>query len=155
MKYLTHFTLVFISFFIFGITFPYTTSLAAPITQCDLNQESFGFELKSYPMEHQEWAMSDISISYRYVDNPKLDPNIYPDFVPIAKKVDQFLKNYPNETDYWEIVNKKLTQFLLNEYPTLSSVRVEIDVQSGSGDEFYPRSSIVTLTRLNSCPLTN
>ena len=155
MKNLIHFTLVFISFFLLEITWADLPASAIQLTQCDLNQESFEFELPSYQIKHQGEAMLDIGINYRYIDNPELDPNVYPDFVPIAKKVDQFLTNYPNETDYWEIVNRNLTQFLLNEYPTLSSIRTNIDIYLGSSNEFYPRSSIVTLTRQDSCPLTN
>ena len=155
MKQLAHFTLVFIGFLLLGLTCLHTPAEAVQITQCDLNQESFEFELPNYHIEHQGEAMLDIKLDYRYVDNPELDPNVYPDFVPIAKKVDQFLANYPNETDYWEIVNRKLTKFLLNEYPTLSSIKTHIDIYIGSSNEFYPRSSIVTLTRENSCPLTN
>jgi hypothetical protein len=67
----------------------------------------------------------------------------YPDFTDILKDIQGFLNNYPNETDYWEILNKKLTQRVLRKYPVLSSVTSEMQV-SPSAMIPYTRSTIVT-----------
>lgn len=76
--------------------------------------------------------------------------------MPIQKYVDNFLVNYPNETDFWEILNKNLVKSLLTEpIPTpygidykladvVDSLTVKIDVESGSSNVNFPRSSIVT-----------
>ncbi|ERT03943.1 hypothetical protein M595_6114, partial [Lyngbya aestuarii BL J] len=118
---------------------------------------SFGFE--GYDIEHQGQGVIDIFVSYDYVEGIGVDdPFEYPEFTQIYNFIDDFLVNYPNETDFWEILNKNLVTELLTEpIPTefgfdyqlgevLDSLTVEIGVQSGSGDVFIPRSSIVTGT---------
>ena len=66
-----------------------------------------------------------------------------------------FLVEYPNETDFWEILNKNLVTELLTEpIPTdngieynldeiLDSLTVDIDIQPGSADIPNSRSSMV------------
>lgn len=48
----------------------------------------------------------------------------YPDFVPIYTSIDSFLTNYPNETDFWEILNKNPIQKVLDENPVLADVAI-------------------------------
>ena len=81
------------------------------------------------------------------------NPFEYPDFIPIAEFINNFLVNYPNETDFWEILNKNLIRTLLTQpIPTpygieynlsdiLDSLTVDIQVQSGSSDFSIPRAS--------------
>jgi hypothetical protein len=71
----------------------------------------------------------------------------YPDFRLIAKDIEMFLTNYPNETDYWEIVNKKITALILKKYSTLVSVTSQIEV-SPTPTIPYLRSSITTRRRI-------
>jgi hypothetical protein len=99
----------------------------------------------------------DLEVSYRYKNGiGKSKLMNYPDFVPIYKFIDNFFVNYPNETDYWEILNKRLVESLLTKpIPTpygiqykladiLDSLTIEIDVKAASSDINIPRSSIVT-----------
>ncbi|MEG4801848.1 hypothetical protein QUB63_22785 [Microcoleus sp. ARI1-B5] len=44
---------------------------------------------------------------------------VYRDLVPSYKTIDNFLANYPKETDFWEVQNKNLTQKLLVQNPAL------------------------------------
>ena len=86
------------------------------------------------------------------------NPFEYPDFIPIAEFINNFLVNYPNETDFWEILNKNLIRTLLTQpIPTpygveynldevLDSLTVDIQVQSGSSDFSIPRASKVVGT---------
>ena len=101
--------------------------------------------LKDFKIDHQgEKNTLNISISYRYVANiPKSE---YPDFRWLAKDVETLLTNYPNEDDYWEIVNKQLTSLLLKKYPALISVTCELKVDP-SQNVPYSRSSRVTRER--------
>ncbi|NES86276.1 MAG: hypothetical protein F6K10_35650 [Moorea sp. SIO2B7] len=135
-----------------------SSALAKPLTsisqECNLHQESFGFEFSDYPIEHQGWALLNISVKYRLKNTREINPDIYPDFVPIAKRIEQFLVEYPNETDYWEVVNRNLAQMLLNEYSDLTSIRIYINVNH-TLNERYTRHSEITLTRPGSCPLTH
>jgi len=107
--------------------------------------EEFSFSLNDFKIDHQgEHNNLNISISYRYVANvTKAD---YPDFRWLAKDVETLLSNYPNEDDYWEIVNKQLTSLLLKKYPALMSLTCELKVDP-SQKVPYTRSSRVTRER--------
>jgi hypothetical protein len=121
--------------------------------------ESWSFALKDYAVEHQGQAVIDLVASYDYVNGIGVDdPFEYPDFTQILNYVEGFLANYPNETDFWEILNKNLvTDLLTQPIPTafgfdyqlaevLDSLTVGIGIQPGSSNVFIPRSSTVTGT---------
>jgi len=107
--------------------------------------EEFSFLIKDFRMDHQGQANNlNISISYRYTANiTKAD---YPDFRWLAKDVETLLSNYPNEDDYWEIVNKQITALLLKKYRGVVAVTCEIKVDPTSVIP-YTRSSRVTRER--------
>ncbi|MEO1402089.1 MAG: hypothetical protein AAFV72_12695 [Cyanobacteria bacterium J06635_1] len=118
--------------------------------------ESWSFALEDYAIEHQGQSLVDITVSYDYVDGiGSDDPFEYPEFLQIYNFIDDFLVNYPNETDFWEILNKNLVTDLLSEpIPTvfgfdyqlsdvLESLTVDIAVAAGSSDIFVPRTSTV------------
>lgn len=126
-------------------------SFAQTATQCQQNQEIFKFQVPTYAMEHQSGAVLNLKVAYRFTPTA-INNNDYPDFVPIRKEIDKFLVNYPNETDYWEIINKKLVHQLLDEYPQMSALQVEINVMP-TPQEPFARSSIVNITRPQGCPL--
>lgn len=124
---------------------PAKTSKARP---APLPVESFYFLMGDYKMEHQgEINTLNIKISYEY--NAGIADNQYPDFIPIRKDADRFLTNYPNETTFWEIVNKELTTMILKTYPALASVTCEIQV-TPSAKYPFTRGSIVTRHRIQS-----
>ncbi len=123
----------------------------------DYSYEGWSFKFDHYAVTHQGKAVLDLEVSYRYkkgIGKSKLMN--YPDFVPIYKFIDNFFVNYPNETDYWEILNKKLVESLLTKpIPTpygmkykladiLDSLTIKIDVKAASSDINIPRSSTVT-----------
>lgn len=123
----------------------------------DYSYEGWSFKFDNYAVKHQGKAALDLEISYRYKNGiGKSKLMSYPDFVPIYRFIDNFFVTYPNETDYWEIVNKKLVESLLTKpIPTpygmkykladiLDSLTVRIDVKTASSDINIPRSSIVT-----------
>jgi len=107
--------------------------------------EEFSFVIKDFRVDHQgENHNLNISISYRYVAN--ISRSDYPDFRWLAKDVERLLTGYPNEDDYWEIVNKQLTALLLKKYPALTNVTSEIKVDP-SPKVAYTRMSRVTRAR--------
>jgi hypothetical protein len=107
--------------------------------------EEFSFQIKDFKMDHQTQTNNlNISISYRYMAN--IQKSEYPDFRWLAKDVETLLGNYPNKDDYWEIVNKQITRLLLNKYPAITSVTVELKVDPTSLIP-YTRSSRVTRSR--------
>jgi hypothetical protein len=133
------------------------TFTRSSIISMDYSYEGWAFKFDNYAVKHQGQALLNLEISYRYkkgIGKSKLMN--YPDFVPIYKFIDNFFVNYPNETDYWEIVNKKLVESLLTKpIPTpygikyklaniLDSLTIKMDVKAASSDINIPRSSIVT-----------
>lgn len=114
--------------------------------------ESFYFLMNDYKMEHQgEVNTLNIKVSYEY--NAGIADQEYPDFIPIRKDVDAFLGKYPNETAFWEIVNKQLTAMILHKYPALASVTCEIQV-TPSPKYSFTRGSIVTRHRTGFAKIT-
>ena len=107
--------------------------------------EEFSVLIKDFKIEHQgETNNLNITIQYRYRVN--IADSEYPDFRPVVKDIEMFLKNYPNENDYWEILNKKITLFVLEKYPPITKVTCQLQV-SPSPLVPYLRSSIVTRER--------
>jgi len=114
-------------------------------TNASALSEEFSFLLKDFKIDHQgETNTLNISITYRYVTN--IANSDYPDFRWLAKDVETLLGNYPNKTDYWEIVNKQITSLLMKKYPALASVTCEITVDP-SQQVPYTRTSRVTRNR--------
>ena len=110
--------------------------------------EEFSFLIKDFRMDHQTQINNlNISISYRYIVN--VQKSQYPDFRWLAKDVETLLSGYPNEDDYWEIVNKQITALLLKKYPAITSVTCEMKVDPSSLVP-YTRSSRVTRARITS-----
>ncbi len=121
---------------------PNQRSKATPATAL---AEGFYFLMNDYKMEHQgEVNMLNIKLSYEY--NAGIADQEYPDFIPIRKDIDAFLREYPNETAFWEIVNKQLTAKLMEKYPALASVTCELQVTPSPKYSFI-RGSIVTRYR--------
>jgi hypothetical protein len=111
----------------------------------ELLTEEFTFLIEDFKMNHQSEVNNlNIKVHVRYENG--IAESEYPDFRAIVKDIKDFLNNYPNKTDYWEILNKKLTLMVLKKYPMLESVTGEIQV-SPSQKVAYSRSSIVARSR--------
>lgn len=96
-------------------------------------------------MNHQS-EVNNLNIKVRLRYENDISESKYPDFRAIAEDIEDFLKNYPNKVDYWEILNKKLTLLVLRKYPMIENITGEIQV-SPSPKVSYLRSSIVTRSR--------
>jgi hypothetical protein len=104
--------------------------------------EQFGFSISDLKLEHQgEKNSLNIIIRYRY--RPNLSKTEYPDFTLIAKDIENLLMNYPDKTDYWELVNKRVTQMVLQKYSALAEITSQIEV-APTASVRYPRTSIVS-----------
>ena len=106
--------------------------------------EEFSFLIKDFKVDHQGQNLVNINVKYRYKTNITLSE--YPDFRLLAKDIESLLTNYPNETDYWEIVNKRITQMLLDKYGSLVSISCEIAVSPSEGVPYF-RTSTTTRVR--------
>jgi hypothetical protein len=124
-----------------------TVAQATPQQRPDSGRlsEEFSFLIRDFKINHQgEINTLNISISYQYVTN--IANADYPDFRGLAKDVETLLSNYPNKTDYWEIVNKQITALLLKKYPAITRVTCELKVEP-SANVPYSRASRVTRER--------
>ena len=72
--------------------------LAPSRTSSLLPSEKWAFNFKNYTIDHQGLNTLNIKVDYGF--KPGITQKEYPDFVPIYKSIDNFLVNYPNETDF-------------------------------------------------------
>ena len=127
-----------------------------------VKKETFSFSIEDYYIEHQGTAILDIDVSLEF-KTPKgqRKPEAYYEFQQIIHYIDSYLVDYPNETDYWEILNTNLaTSLITDKIPTawdtsyklaksVAELTVDIEVQAGSGGAGYTRSSSVTVQAAN------
>ncbi|MEG5050193.1 MULTISPECIES: hypothetical protein [unclassified Microcoleus] len=123
---------------------PYDRASTVFRSQSGKITEDWNFSVKDYAINHQGLNKLNLDIDYQY--KPEIAPNEYPDFVPIYKSIDNFFTTYPNETDFWEVVNKNLTQNILNENPALAAIKIDFNVLP-SQTLPYNRTSKVTRTQ--------
>ena len=124
--------------------FPGSTAEAREVRTRTGLSEQFQFEMHDLKVAHQGGNTLALKVSYDYRRGIK--PSEYPDFTRLAGACDEFFKSYPNATDFWEILNLKLTALLLREFPALDSVTVEIHVAPTERLP-YARASVATRTR--------
>jgi hypothetical protein len=107
--------------------------------------EEFSFLIKDFKVDHQGGINNlNLTVTYGYIQN--LSDGLYPDFRLIARDIETLLRHYPNRTDYWEVMNKKLTLAVLTKYPQIACITIRMEV-SPSDDDQYSRTSITTLNR--------
>ena len=111
----------------------------------DLLTEEFSFLIQDFKIDHQS-EVNNLNIKVRLRYENGISESKYPDFRAILKDIEDFLSNYPNKVDYWEILNKKLTLLVLKKYSMIENITSEIQV-SPSEKVAYLRSSIVNRSR--------
>ena len=124
------------------------------------NKQTFQFSIQDYVIKHQGVATINLTIDYLYKQNIEN----YLDSQQVANYVDYYLKSYPNETDYWEVLNKNLANDLATTTisksfgasgsdiympNSVSELSTTVAVESGSSDVPYPRHSKVTIEPLS------
>ena len=127
-----------------------------------VNKESFSFSIEDYYIKHQGTAILDIDISLDFKKpKGKRKAEDYYEFQQIIQYIDSYLVDYPNETDYWEILNTNLaTSLITDKIPTawdttyklaksVAELTVDIEVHAGSGGAAYTRTSSVTVKAPN------
>jgi hypothetical protein len=123
---------------------PYDRSSTVFRSRSGQVQEAWDFSLQNYAIEHQGLNKLNLDVNYQY--KPGITREEYPDFVPIFQRIENFLTNYPNETDFWEVVNRNLTKTLLDENPALGAINIDFNVLP-STQLPYNRTSKVTRTQ--------
>ena len=64
--------------------------------------EDFSFLIQDFKMNHQS-EVNNLNIKIRVRYENGISDSKYPDFRAIVKDIEDFLNNYPNKVDYWEI----------------------------------------------------
>ncbi len=108
-------------------------------------RHEFGFSLPDFAVQHQGEAHR-LNLDVRYHYNDGLPSTQYPDFVPIAQEVSQFVGHYDAPNDFWEIMNQRLIDRLMQEHPELSDMTIEIQVDPTARLPYH-RFSRVTRSR--------
>ena len=76
--------------------------------------------------------VADVSVDLDYAD--EIDPNAFKDIIPIGSYIEDFLADYPVEAGLYEVLNRDLTEGLLNNSElglseVLDSLSVNLDVE--------------------------
>jgi hypothetical protein len=123
-------------------------------------QGELGFLIEQYPIHHQGANKLNITLSctlkasygdsnfidhaINNPDNPdNLDQVAAPDSLMVYHQITDFLRSYPNEKDYWEIVNRNLTEAILAKNSMVASVTATLEVLP-TQQAPYTRSTTVT-----------
>lgn len=101
-----------------------------------------GFWVSGYALEHQHMANTiNIAVDYTLKDTiPALHKS---NSTAWFNRITKFLIEYPNEDDFWEVVNRELTQTMLQEHPELRSLTISLEVLPRAT---IPYSCISTVT---------
>lgn len=105
-------------------------------------EKQWNFAIENYRMRHHN-SFQTLNLAV----NCKSDQaDLSPKLLAIYGEISEFLRTYPNEDDYWEIINRELTKTILQHYSELSSVAITLEVLPTERLP-YTRASIVTQNR--------
>lgn len=119
------------------------TGWGASSAPAETAQSGWSLLVENYPIHHHQGDhLLDITI---HGSQPGTSNSEFPDMAIVYDEITQFLTHYSNETDYWEIVNRKLMSAILEAHPSLALVKVSLKV-APSSKQPYTRSTTVTHT---------
>ena len=117
-----------------------------------VKEDCFGFDIDKLQVKHQGGAVLTFNVLYRYA--PGLKTSEYMDVRQLRNYVLNSMKNYPNTTDYWEILSAKLADGLYAKYANqLDCLRFKLTVAPNKGTEPFTRTSLVIRSRPGAPPL--
>ncbi|HEY9625632.1 MAG TPA: hypothetical protein V6C78_35255 [Crinalium sp.] len=87
----------------------------------------WSFSLMDQIIEHQ-WMTNTVNmtVNLRVQETGLATRSEY--FTSLLDQIIDFLTDYPNEDDYWEIVNRHLTQTMLQKHPELRSLTILLEI---------------------------
>lgn len=109
-----------------------------------VKQDALEFTLEKHPLQHQGPQVVDLEVRLDY--RPGIGAKEYPDFEEIYRRLVEWMKDYPNETDYWEPFNRALASKILETYPAIAGATLSLRVHPTFGIQ-YPHTCKVTVTR--------
>lgn len=105
-------------------------------------EKHWDLTMKNHMMQHhQGFQALNITVECTF-DQTNLTPKLF----AMYGEIDQFLSRYPNETDYWEVINRELAKTILQYHSELSSVSITLEILPNERIP-YNRASIVTQNR--------
>lgn len=114
----------------------------SPVSTAVSAERHWSFAIANYRMQHQQgWQTLNIAI-----DCASNQVDLVANQFDVYGEVAEFLRNYPNEDDYWEIINRELTKTILYNHPELSSISLTLEVLPTHRIP-YTRASIVSRNR--------
>ena len=89
------------------------------------------FQLEDVTSPIDGGIVTDVGVHLDYAD--EIDPSVLKDVVPIGNYIEDFLADYPVEAGFYEVLNRDLTEGLLNSSELgsedLDSISVNLDVE--------------------------
>lgn len=122
---------------IFGILASFSLSLLSASIVDDSNKiEHEGLFIRDLKICHQqEWRNLSITLEYETVPYEKAS-----NAALVKEHIHQFLDEYPNQTDFWEIMNLNLVRSLLTEFPDIQKLKTILSLKPDRTLSF-PRES--------------
>lgn len=77
----------------------------------------------------------DIDITWNFPINPT--PEDYIDSNLVVNTAKTFLKEYPNKSDFWEVINHKLVKMMIDKFPRIKSISIKLDVPATKLDPYH------------------
>jgi len=103
----------------------------APITV----KESITLPISMYAIEHQGPQVIDLSTKLYY--NESLGIREYPPFEEIYAMLFKLMEDYPIESDYWETLIKSISADILEAFPQLSAIDMDMRVYPTSTVDYF------------------
>jgi hypothetical protein len=97
-------------------------------------------QLKNYAIKHQGKNVLDINI--KYLDRASRSKSRNEKNLFLTRQLQELLENYPNEDDYWEIMNCNITKKLLQKNQDLSSITIAITVHPSRKFPYYRTTNV-------------
>lgn len=86
----------------------------------------------------------DVIAAWTFKENP--DPSDYIDSNIVISDIKKFLAEYPNKSDFWEVVNHNLTKHMIEKFKNLRSMSIKLDVLVSKTDH-YEHYTLVEASR--------
>lgn len=107
-------------------------------------EDTLSFEILKLPLDHQGPQVIDLRAAFLFEES--IGPKQFPDFEVIYAEIQTWLAAYPHKSDYWEVLNRALCRYLLESYPMVREVAVDMVVAPTYGIQ-YPHTSRCVMRR--------
>jgi hypothetical protein len=115
--------------------------ISAP-QQPTLAIQNWGFSIKGYPIKHQHME-NIVNIAFKYSLKESSTALNTTNFMSLLNCITQFFVEYSDEDDYWEVMNRRLAEMILQEHPEMRSLSVSLEILPR---DTIPYVSISTVT---------